>query len=216
MRWARDWVVLAALLFGAAPPTVAHAQVGLSHAQTEQFNSRFSEGTAIIGRYIILSDREPVPVDRRQINRGIELLDEALAINPSSWEALWFKGKAYQAMSDNRSAFAAFRAAHIINPRHQAVVNEMTIAATDLGEFDFALQATQQGLIDFPLDLALSARLALVLLLMGRVDESIAATDRTLLIAPGDHITSLIRRMAVEVRDGARPQPHSVADLEGR
>jgi tetratricopeptide (TPR) repeat protein len=212
MRWVK--LVLVALVLGAMTPAVADAQSELSAAQIGQFNRLFSEGTAIINRYMILSDRESEPLDTQQINRGIRLLDEALTIYPDSWQAHWFRGKAYQAMADNRSALAAFRAAYAINPRQQAVVNEMTIVATDLGELDFAQEAVRQGLVDFPGDLALSARLALILLLKGEIDESIAAADRALEIAPGDQITSLIRRMALEVKSGTRPQPRSVADLQ--
>ena len=214
MRGMRASIGALLLLMGAllsTPP--AAAQDHLTAAQVDRFNALTREGGAIIFRYMLLTDREPAPLNTEEVRRGIALLDQAIEIYPGHRQTWWVKGKAFQALGDNRAAFEAFRRAYDIDSRQQPTINEMTIAAMEIGEFEFTLGAVRRGLTDFPDDLALRARLALVLLLTGEPQQAIEAADRALAVAPGDGVTMTIRQVAVEVRDGVRPQPRSMADL---
>lgn len=193
---------------------VAAAQSGhLTDAQVERYNNLANEATAIADRYIIIEGRTRAPPDVAELARALRLYDEALQINDGRYGVWWMRGKIYQVLQQPHEALASFRRAYELEPSNQPIINEMTIQAVELGEFAFALEATERGLLVFPNDLALRARLALVQLLSGNLDEAIIAADRALQLAPDDRISREIRRIAVEVREGRRTQPHSMRDL---
>lgn len=188
----------------------AHAQ---NNADAERCVALFEEGVGLAQPYIILTDTRPLPRNEAVLRTAIARFDEAIARCPDHWPSMWYKGKALQALGDSHAALAVFRQAYEVGPPHPDVINEMTIEAVNSGELDFALSATQIGLGHFPDSLPLRARLALVLLLVGRLDESVAAADRALELAPGDRISTMIRQYALDVRDGRRPQPASIRDM---
>jgi tetratricopeptide (TPR) repeat protein len=202
------------LLLVVAAPQVGRAQEQgrLSAAQVDRFNTLVTEAGALLAPSLSTLQTPNPRVDRAKVARAIKALDEAIGIYPDRWQTWWTKGKAHQSLGQPQQSYEAFRRAYALAPREQAIINEMTIQAVELGDHDAALRATQAGLADFPDDLALRARLALVLLLVGKVDESISAADRALEVAPGDSITSNIRRIAIEVKDGSRRQPRNIND----
>lgn len=209
MRTGGSWLdkILGRRTFASEEPTDGSSEA--------RYRAAFSEGSEIIQRYIVLTDRHAQRLNPSEMRRGLSLLDQALEIRPDAWQAWWLKGKAFQALGDTRLSFDSFRQAFKINPNEQAVINEMTIASMELGEFDFTLEAVQQGLNVFPNDIALRTRLALALLLSGQVSEAILASDRAVELDPLDPIAMSVARIALEVRDGMRAQPHSMRDLHG-
>ncbi|MDZ4691434.1 hypothetical protein [Terricaulis sp.] len=202
-------------LFLLSGPVVAQSEAELSPAEMERYGALTDQATAIADRYIILEGRHRAAPNETEIRRAIALYDEALRIHDGRYGVWWMRGKLFQALGQEREAFISFRRAYALEPNSQQVINEMTIHAMEVGEFDFAFAAVQQGLTVFPNDLPLRARLALVQLLRGHPAEAIAAADRALEIAPNDGISRLIKRLAEEVRDGRRPQPRSMRDLTG-
>lgn len=201
-------IVLILLALCAASVTPASAQ-----APTDQCRALFVDSTQILEPYVRLTDRPSEPPNEEMILRGVADMDRAIGACPNYWQALWFKGKAFQALGDHAQALRAFQSAYAIEKHELPVVNEMTIEAVEVGQFDFALQATQEGLAVFPNSLELRARAALALLFEGRLDESIDAANRALEVAPGDQITLNIIRVAGDIKAGRMAPPHSMAEL---
>lgn len=202
-------------LFLLSAPVAAQTEADLTSTQVERYSALTDQATAIANRYIIIEGRQRAAPNDAEIRRAIALYDEALRIYDGRYGVWWMRGKLFQALGQTREAFDSFRRAYALEPNSQPVVNEMTIQAMELGEFDVAYEATQHGLTMFPNDLPLLARLALVQLLRGHPSEAIAAADRALEVAPNDMISRHIKRIAEEVLDGRRPQPRSMRDLTG-
>jgi tetratricopeptide (TPR) repeat protein len=209
----RVTICLCAMLLLCPLAPKAWAEPALTQAQIDRYNALFTEGANAVGPYLVLRGRESAPLNAAEVHRGIALLDEAIEIHPGSWQAWLIKGKALEALNDRRASFEAIQQAYAIDPHQQMVVNELTIGAMELGEFTFALDAVQRGLAEFPDDLALTERLALVLLMLGRLDESIAMADRALQLAPNNSISLAIRQVAIDLASGRRPQPRSMSEL---
>lgn len=210
----RAVIALAGLLLFSAP-AAAQSVADLTPAQVERYDALIDQATPIAERYIYIEGRPHARRNEGEIRRAIALYDEALAIYPGRYSVWWMRGKLFQALHEDREAFISFQRAYALEPNSQQVINEMTIHAMELGEFEFTFAAVQHGLTLFPNDLPLRARLALVQLLRGYPVEAIAAADRALELAPNDSISRSIRRLAEEVRDGRRPQPRSMRDLTG-
>ena len=210
----RAVIALAGLLLFTAP-AAAQSLADLTPAQVERYDRFVDQATAIAERYIYIDGRPQAAPNEAEIRRAIAIYDEALAIYPGRYGVWWMRGKLFQVFHEDREAFVSFQRAYAVEPNSQPVINEMTIHAMELGEFELAFEAVQHGLTLFPNDLPLRARLALVQLLRGHPAEAIVAADRALEIAPSDGISRQIKRLAEEVRDGRRPQPRSMRDLTG-
>lgn len=211
--WARLIAAVSAL-FLFAQPALAENVDHLTQAQIDRYNALTHEANTLADRYIIIEGHASSPPNGAELTRALTLYDEALAIHDGRYGVWWMRGKVYQVQQRPREAFDSFRRAYELAPNEQVIVNEMTIEAVEVGELEFALEATRRGLAVFPNDLALRARLALVQLLRGQLDEAIAAADHALVIAPNDRISSDLRRIAQDVRAGRRTQPSSIQELE--
>ena len=73
-------------LFALAAPVVA--QTRLTAEQVATYNSLFIAATGVIESDMKLADRAPVVPDVQKLTVAINLLDQALAIEPDRWPAM--------------------------------------------------------------------------------------------------------------------------------
>lgn len=173
----------------------------------------YEETNDMIGPYIITHGEPQQTPDLKVLNNAIGRYIELIEAVPGHWSAHSMIGKIYQAVGNNEAALEAFKIAHRINPEETGVINELTITAVELDLFDDARTLVEAELIKRPDTLSLRSRLALIDLLTGRLDEAISNADLALEISPGDQISSSIRKLATDIKNGDRKQPTSFAHL---
>jgi len=199
----------------ATVPALAQSQPApVTAAQAREFNALVDEAHRLVEPFILIHNRPTLALDEARVRRGLALFDQALTIYNGNWATWMMKGKAHQALGETRAAFESFRRAYELAPSEPMTANEMTIEAMRLGELDFAFQATTAALRRAPDSLELRCRLALLLILQGRLDEGRAEAQRALEIAPGDEIALNLIEIADDIRAGRRSQPSTLAELE--
>jgi tetratricopeptide (TPR) repeat protein len=165
----------------------------------------------------LLLSEHPISVAQQysgEVRTGIACLDKAIRLRPDYWQALWFRGKAYQALGEMRAAADSFRAAYDVNPANPDVGRELVLAYIDQGEFGEALPIAK-GLVDHhPKDAGLRANYALALVLDGQISAAQAAIADALILDPSDSVTRVLKTRIDEVANGKRARPKSAHDLE--
>ena len=83
----------------------------LTDNEIERFNALYEEGCELQKNLVILDGsqrKKPGFFGRNKLKKSIQLFKEALAIHPSSWQSMFFIGKAFQALADLESALSWF------------------------------------------------------------------------------------------------------------
>lgn len=135
----RAVIALAGLLLFSAP-VAAQSLADLTPAQIERYDRFVDQATAIAERYIYIEGRPQAAPNEAEIRRAIAIYDEGLAIYPGRYGVWWMRGKLFQVLHEDREAFLSFQRAYALEPNSQPVINEMTIHAMELGEFELALR----------------------------------------------------------------------------
>jgi tetratricopeptide (TPR) repeat protein len=176
----------------------------------------FKRGTSLVSPYMLLSER-PRSVAQQHIDdvrEGIACLDKAIQLRPDYWQALWFRGKAYQALGETQSAAESFRAAYNINPNNPDVGRELVLTYLDQSAFGEALPIAKRLADTQPNNAGLRANFALVLILDGQIGAAQVAIADALRLDPSDSVTQALKTRIDEVASGKRAMPKSVRDLE--
>jgi Flp pilus assembly protein TadD len=142
------------------------------------------------------------------------LLKRAVVIQPRSWPAYWLIGKGYQALTDHPMAYEAFRQATRLCQDNADVPRELCLACLHLGQFTEAVEAARLAVRVESSDPGLQANLALALLLAGEVDGALDQAEQAVARSPDDEINQNLRAVIREVKDGHRPQPKTLAEVE--
>lgn len=150
---------------------------------------------------------------RRNIKKGLSMLQDVVVINPQHWPAIWCMGKVHQTLGDHRQALSSFEQAHQINPDQADVLREATISALESGEFKKGVVYAEWALDARPGDAGLRSNLALALVMVGQTREAMRQIEKSLADDPDDRITRGLAARVQEVLDGQRPQPRAVSDL---
>lgn len=148
------------------------------------------------------------------LRRGIALYQAVVQYAPSNWNAFWLMGKTYQALNDHSSACDAFGKAFAIQKKNPDVAREYMLECLDLGRTNEAIFAAEHALSLEPRNSGLMANLALAYVMAGRNSEAMGKIEEAVRTDPTDKISITLRRVIREVRDGKRPQPRTVEDLE--
>jgi len=176
----------------------------------------FKRGSSLVSPYMLLSEH-PVSVAQQhadEVRRGIACLDKAVELRQDYWQALWFRGKAYQALGEMDGARDSFRAAYALHPENPDVGRELVLTYLDQSDFSAALPIAKRLADDHPKDAGLRANYALALALDGQIDAAQAAIADALRLDPSDPVTRVLKTRIDEVASGKRPRPLSVHDLE--
>lgn len=191
-----------------------------SSPQTLEHNRLYEEGTDLISPYMLLANQASPSADspgaREQLERGIDLLKQAIAINPANWAAYWMIGKAYQVLGDSPNACDAFAKSHGLQNGNPDVAREYMLECLKLGDGAKAIAAARHAVRLQPDNAGLIANLALALLIGGNLDEAADRVTQALEMAPEDAISRNLQAMIADVQSGRRPQPSKLADLNAR
>jgi tetratricopeptide (TPR) repeat protein len=186
-----------------------------SQEEADRYNYLFSTANQIIDPYMRIHGVEHSKADIEAINKAIAMYDEAIQIHPESWQSMWLRGKAYQALGSSNLAYASFKESYSLKPDNPDVVNEYLLEATNLNKIDEALVVNKAAVAKFPDHLGLQANYALVLILAGQTELAISQGQLALKMAPSDEITKNLINMAKEIQSGKRKQPSSIYELTG-
>jgi Flp pilus assembly protein TadD len=138
-----------------------------------------------------------------------------VALVPASWPAWWVLGKGHQALGDHPRACEAFRKATRLCDDNADVSRELSLECLHLGHFREAVDAARRAVRIERSDPGLQANLALALLLAGDVDEALGQAEQASARDLGDEINRHLLAVIREVKDGRRPPPKTLAEVEG-
>lgn len=188
-----------------------------SSLKTLEHNQLYQEGSELISPYMKLVNQTSLPGDaptaRDELEHGIDLLTQAVSINPANWAAYWIIGKAHQALGDSENACESFGKAYGLQKENADVAREYMFECLNLGRAAKGIAAARHAVQLKPDDAGLTANLALALLIGGKLDEAADVITNSLSIAPEDEISHNVKEMIADVQSGCRPQPNKMADL---
>lgn len=176
----------------------------------------FKHGSALVSPYLLLSEH-PVLGERQhasELREGISCLDKAIQLLPSYWQALWFRGKACQALGETRAARDSLQSAFALHPENPDVGRELVIAHLDLSEYREALPIAKGLAETHTKDAGLRANYGAALILDGQIAAAQAVIADALQLDPSDGVTRALKARIDDVANGVRPKPKSVHDLE--
>jgi tetratricopeptide (TPR) repeat protein len=190
---------------------------GLTAAQAAEYSQVYQKGCGLLKKHMTLHDREAAPsrAKEAEVREGIRCLQRAVAIQPQSWPSWWMIGKGYQALGDHPRACEAFRQATRLCRDNADVPRELCLEALQVGQFREAVEAARLAVQIERSDAGLQANLALALLLAGDVDEALNQAEQAVARSPRDEINRNLLTAIREVKEGRRPQPKTLAELEG-
>jgi Flp pilus assembly protein TadD len=164
-----------------------------------------------------LADRDVAKSDERDGNlrAGIACIDRVLALSPTSWSALWVRGKALQSLGEHAGARKSFASAYEIQPSNPDVGREYVLELFETRMFSKAVNVSEKLAGDHPTDAGLRANLALAQLLNREVPRALKTIDEALALDPNDQVTKALKRRIEEIDSGRRKQPQSLEELQG-
>ena len=181
--------------------------------EADRYNYLFSTANSMIDPYLKIHDMEHFKAEKDILYKAIAMYDEAIVIHPGSWQSMWLRGKAYQALNDSKNAYQSFKQAYGQNSDNPDVINEYVLEATNLNKISEALEINRSAVKKFPNHLGLQANLALVLILDGKHDQAIKQGALALKMEPNDSITKNLIEIATDIKAGKRKQPRTVYEL---
>ncbi len=191
-----------------------------SSPETLEHNRLYQEGSDLISPYMQLVNQDSPSAGsetaRVELERGIELLNQAISINPANWPAYWTIGKAHQVLGDSESACEAFGKSYGLHKGNQDVAREYMFECLNLGQAEKGIAAARHAVSLKPDDAGSIANLALALLIGGKLDEATETVTKAMAIAPDDEISHNLKVMIADVESGRRPQPSKMADLNAK
>jgi tetratricopeptide (TPR) repeat protein len=185
---------------------------------TDKHNDLFEQGSDLIRPYMQLVGSEYSPADseqaREELERGISLLRQSIAIHPENWSAYWIIGKAYQALNDVQQAYQAFLQAFELCKTNPDVAREYMFEALKLGKAENGIKAAQHAVSLKQDNAGLVANLALAYFIGGQLDDALKAVEHSLAISPEDQITKNLKDYIEAVKEGRMPQPKTLLEMD--
>jgi Flp pilus assembly protein TadD len=184
----------------------------------EDQNRIYTEACGLIKPYMILHNVRSRPTDtdeaRQELRRGVSLLRQVVEAKPDNWAAYWIMGKGYQALGDSENACDAFGKSFAVQRQNPDVAREYMFECLNLGRGAKGVDVAEYAMGLKPGDAGLAANLALAYLIADRNDDALRLVNQSLGIAPDDRITQNLKTRIIEIRDGKRPQPRTMRDLQ--
>ena len=191
-----------------------------SSPQTLEHNRLYQEGSDAISPYMQLVNRDSQTAETQkaneELNRGIDLLNQAISINPANWSAYWIIGKAHQSLGNSEDACDAFGKSHGLQKGNADVAREYMFECLNLGRADKGIVAARHAVTIKPDDAGLMANLSLALFIGGKLDDASEAVAKALVMAPDDEISRKLKGMIADVQAGRKTQPSKLADLNAK
>ncbi len=175
-----------------------------AHAQT-----LFAEAAALITTHpvanpILTAEDEPL------VAKAKADLEWVASLSPQSWNVWWVLGVACRLLKDREGAYAAFRRAFLINPKHVEVGRNLAQECIALGHAKESLEVTGAMLRLAPQDSGLIANHALALLIDGDLEGAGGEVNRAFEMNPSDEVTINVRKIIGDVQAGRIGPPTKV------
>lgn len=149
----------------------------------------------------------------KAVAAAVEMLDTALAEAPDWWQALWFHGKGHLSLGDYDKTYQSLRKAFDLEKSVEAIPRELAGVCLELRKFDEAVSVAEQAVSLMPDNPELLGNLALAYLLAKNIQKAHKAIEAAIKLDPKDSINVFLRQAILDVADGTRPQPNSMAEL---
>jgi tetratricopeptide (TPR) repeat protein len=150
---------------------------------------------------------------RRKLRKSIALYEEALKINPDSWQSMTFVGKAFQALNRLEEALTWFKSALSLDPNNPVIAKEAGGTAGLLGKHDLAVQIMTPVALTDPNDVVLQTNLGLSCMLSGKTLEASNAFETVYRLEPQRPMNARLAAFAKKVHLGEEPIPKTEAEL---
>lgn len=181
----------------------------MRESQSSRVNGSYEDfykrGTELL-RPIIFSHNTPLSSSASQLDEGIELLEAALRIEPTSWPALWLLGMAFTRKGNPSAAFHAFSQAYQLNPDDKNVCRELGLGLLRLGYSQLALLLFDKLTSRYPGDHGLIANLALCHWMLGNSTQGLKLVENALGLNNNESSMELRRRI-LETLERGIPAP---------
>jgi tetratricopeptide (TPR) repeat protein len=189
--------------------------------KTREHDAVYKKGYDLIYPHLIFGfwivARLTTIADQEEVLEGIESLNRALELRPDNWPALWWRGKAYQALQEHESAYESFLALHVVDPKQPDVGSELCFECLMLDRNAEALEVADATWRSKPEDACCLANLAAAQLLNGEIDKAVQNIGDALgldpIIEDPDYIFRKLQTTFKEVQSGLRPRPQRFDDL---
>lgn len=176
--------------------------------------AQFREASGVITEHSVAPGGRALDGDARQAVEGaVATLERVLETNPDSWEALWFHGKGLVALGNPTKAYPSFARAFELHDSSEAIPRELAGVCLELGRFDDAVRVAERAASLAPDDHETLGNLAVAYLLAARGADAKKTIDAAIRLEPTNSINQLIQRVTIEVLEGKREQPTSLAAL---
>lgn len=176
----------------------------------------FEEAKGLIAPYLEYKGGSPPKSKTGEreaaLQKGVELLETALATDPKAWWAHWHLGKAYQALGENEPSYQAFESAYHLEKSNPDVAREFMLGCLEVGKLDRAVEAAKHAAQLAPEDDGLISNLALSYLFAGHHKEALVVAKQAYKMKK-DPITKNLIGYIKDVTKGRRPQPRKFSDL---
>jgi tetratricopeptide (TPR) repeat protein len=189
----------------------------LTPAEAAEYNEAYRKGCGLLEKHLTLHGQDPAPSSAKEaeVREGIRCLQRAVAIQSRSWPVWWMIGKGHQSLDEHERACDAFRQANRLCRDNADVPRELSLECLHVGKFSEAVEVARQAVRIDRSDAGLQANLALALLLAGDVDEALDQAEQASARDPTDEINCFLLGVIREVKEGRRPQPRTLAEVEG-
>jgi tetratricopeptide (TPR) repeat protein len=174
----------------------------------------FMEAAEVIGKHFMTAG-EPLLRGNAatEVREATEMLEKVIAAVPDWWNAHWFLGKGQLALGNHLPAYEAFRRAYEYENGVEAIPRELAGVCLELGKFDEAVTVAEEAVGLAPDNADLLGNLALAYLMAGRKKKARRTIDAARRISPKDSINETISLIILEIEEGRRKKPKSLADL---
>lgn len=190
--------------------------IQLTDNEINRFNSLYEKGCELQRSLIILDGRPRKRLGlfgRKKLKKSIRSFEEALAIHPSSWQSMFFIGKAFQALGDLESALPWFVKTAKFEPENPSVAKEAGLCAAQLGKHLAAIRFMKAAAAAHPGDAALQCNIGLSYLMSKQVDEARASFSQAVQAQPRDKMNPRLLKLAEEVAENKVPCPRSEREI---
>lgn len=174
----------------------------------------FMTAAAVIRKHFVTAGQPPLTGSAKaEVSKAAEMLEKVVSEAPDWWNAQWFYGKGLLALGNLQLAYQAFRCAYEQEKSVEMIPRELAGACLELRRFEEAVDIAEQAVVLEPDNADLLGNLALAYLMAGRNQEARKAIEAAIKIAPTDKINQNISRILLEIAEGRRAPPESLADL---
>jgi TolB-like protein/class 3 adenylate cyclase len=139
-----------------------------------------------------------------ELEEGIAIIDQALAQNPNSLDALAASGMLRAFLGDTVTAFRHLKEAERLSPPGVRIPNKafgFLLAYFADGDYAKALDWAAQDLRDRSINIVALRYRAAALALLGRLEEAHQTVDRLLAVNPGSTISRFRRHIEIEMKN---------------